>query len=221
MGKFAPAAKTLNDSSTKGVLMKVQKKPGMPPTAQPALVFVSSRTCSSDWQNVRGCLVVALFFLLVGCSSDPTTFPFLNNTHRQAYSLNEADLRKVQFYVSTEIMAQVQNPGATQAFLIPRMTPGVVTSAGPNWLKVSFRQGGADVPFVADPNQNDSRYYIASEVEGGRSFKRVSEVPGRVFIYKGTPLTLVYGADAMLLLDWDSWEKVVETRKVTGGRRVD
>ena len=201
--------------------MKFQKKSGTQSTSRLLSMFVTSRTGSNDWQNVQGCLVVALFFLLVGCSSDPTTFPFLNNTHRQSYSLNEADLRKVQFYVSTEIMAQVQNPGATQAFLIPGMTPGVVTSAGPNWIKVSFRQGGADVPFVADPNQYDSRYYIASEVEGGKSFKRVSEVPGRVFIYKGTPLTLVSGADAMLLLDWDSWEKVAATRKVTGGRVVD
>jgi hypothetical protein len=200
--------------------MTVQKKPGMRPTVKLALVFVSSGTCSSDWQNVRGCLVVALFFLLVGCSSSPTTFPFLNNTHRQAYSLSEDDLKKVQFYVSEDIMAQVQAPMATQAFLVPRLTPGVVTAAGPNWIKVSFRNGGADVPFVADPNQNDSRYYIATEVEGGRNFKRVTEVPGKVFIYKGTPLTLVYGADAMLLLDWDSWEKVAATRKATEGRVI-
>jgi hypothetical protein len=199
--------------------MKVPKKPEMYPTPQLAFVFVLSRTCSNDWQNIQG-LLVALFFLFVGCSSGPTTFPFLNNTHRQAYSLNEDDLKKVQFYVSTDVMAQVQDPMATQAFLVPRLTPGVVTAAGPNWIKVSFRKGGADVPFVADPNQNDSRYYIASEVEGGRTFKRVTEVPGRVFIYKGTPLTLVSGADAVLLLDWDSWEKVAETRKVTEGRRV-
>jgi hypothetical protein len=200
--------------------MKVQKKLGMRPTSQLAFVFVGSRTCSNDWQNAQGCLVMALFFLLVSCSSGPTTLPFLNYTHRQAYSLNEDDLKKVQFYVSTDVVAQVQDPTATQSFLVPKLTPGVVTAAGPNWIKVSFRKGGADVPFVADPNQNDSRYYIASEVEGGRSFKRVTEVPGRVFIYKGTPLTLISGADAMLLLDWDSWEKVAETRKVTEGRRV-
>ncbi len=200
--------------------MKGQKKLGMRPTPQLAFVFVGSRTCSNDWQNAQECLVVALFFFLVGCSSGPTTLPFLNYTHRQAYSLNEDDLKKVQFYVSTDVMAQVQDPMATQAFLVPRLTPGVVTAAGPNWIKVSFRKGGADVPFVADPNQNDSRYYIASEVEGGRDFKRFTEVPGRVFIYKGTPLTLISGADAMLLVDWDSWEKVAETRRVTEGRRV-
>ena len=201
--------------------MKVQKRLDMQRAPQLAFEFVGSRTCSYDWLNAQGCLVVALFFLLAGCASGPTTLPFLNNTHRQDYSLNEEDLKKVQFYVSTDIVAQVQDPMATQSFEVPRMTPGVVTAAGPNWVKVSFRKGGADVPFIADPKQNDSRYWIASEVEGGRDFKRVTEVPGKVFTYKGTPLTLVSGADAMLLLDWDSWEKVVATRKVTGGRVVD
>jgi hypothetical protein len=200
--------------------MKFQKKSETRSTPPLVFMLVTSRTCWSDWQNARGCLAAALLFLLVGCSSGPTTFPFLNNTHREEYSLNEDDLKQVQFYVSTDVMAQVQGPMATQAFLVPSLTPGVVTAAGPNWVKVSFRKGGADVPFVADPNQYDSRYYIASEVEGGRDFKRVTEVPGRVFIYKGTPLTLVYGADAMLLLDVNSWETVAERRKVTEGRRV-
>ena len=199
--------------------MKVQKKRGMRSIPQMASVCVASRICSNHRQNVRGCLVVALFFFLVGCSG-PTTLPFQNYTHRQALSLNEDDLKRVQFYVSTEVVAQVKDPTATQSFVVPMLTPGVVTAAGPNWVKVSFRQGGADVPFVADPNQNDSRYYIASEVEGGKSFKRVTEVSGRVFIYKGTQLNLVSGADAMLLVDWDSWEKVAATRKVTAGRRV-
>lgn len=106
-----------------------------------------------------------------------------------------------------------------QSFRVPRMTPGLVTAAGPNWVKVSFRKGGVDVPFVADPTQNDSRYWIASEFEN--NFKKVTEVPGRIFIYKGTPFTLVSGADAMLLIDWESWDEVVKTRTVTEGRRID
>ena len=199
--------------------MKVQKKRGIRSIPQLAGTWVASRTCSNHWQNFQGCLAVAIFFLIVGCSG-PTTLPFQNYTHRQAYSLSEDDLKKVQFYVSAEVVAQVKDPTATQSFVVPMLTPGVVTAAGPNWVKVSFRQGGADVPFVADPKLNDSRYYIASEVEGGKSFKRVTEVPGKVFIYKGTQLNLVSGADAMLLVDWDSWHKVAETRKVTEGRRV-
>lgn len=104
--------------------------------------------------------------------------------------------------------------------MVPKLTPGVVTAAGPNWLKVSFREGGADVPFVADPQQKDGRYWIASEVEGGKDFKKVIELPGRVFIYKGVRLTLASGSDAILLVDWEGWKELVETRKVTEGRRV-
>jgi hypothetical protein len=144
----------------------------------------------------------------------------MNNSHRQIYSLNEEDLKKVQFYVSTDVVAQNQDPMAPQSFLVPRLTPGVVTAAGPNWVKVSFRSGGAEVPFVADPTLNDSRYWIASEVAGSNEFRRVTAVPGMVFIYKSTPYTLVSGADAMLLVDWEEWKQLVETRAVTGGRRV-
>jgi len=200
--------------------MKVKKKLRVQQTQKIASGGGGFRTCLNDLQTVRGFMVGALFFLLAGCSSGPTTWPFLNKSHRLDYSLNEDDLKKVQFYVSTDVLAQVKDPVATQSFLVPRMTPGVVTAAGPNWIKVSFRVGGVDVPFVADPNQNDSRYWIASEIEGGKDFKRVTEVPGRVFIYKGTPLTLVSGADAILLVDLDTWQKVADTRKVTQGRRV-
>jgi hypothetical protein len=76
------------------------------------------------------------------------------------------------------------------------------------------------VPLITDPNQNDGRYWIASESEGGKEFKRVSEIPGNVFLYKDTPLRLISGAAAYLVVDWDSWKEVVETRKVTEGRRV-
>jgi hypothetical protein len=48
----------------------------------------------------------------------------------------------------------------------------------------------------------------------------LTDHPGKVFLYKGTPLNVVAGADAYLLVDWESWREVVETRKVTEGRRV-
>jgi hypothetical protein len=146
--------------------------------------------------------------------------PFQNLTHRQLYSLGESDLRKVQFYLSSDIVAQHQNAEGTKAFLVPRLTPGVVAAAGADWIKVSFREGGVDVPFVTDVKQNDGRYWIASEIEGKKDLTRVSEIPGRVFLYQGSPLNIVAGADAYLLVDWESWRQVVETRKVTEGRRV-
>jgi hypothetical protein len=98
------------------------------------------------------------------------------------------------------------------------MTPGVATGAGPNWIKVSFREGGVDIPFVTDPNQYEGRYWIATEVEGSKDFKRIAEE--KSFLYKGIRYKVVSGADAVLLFDVEAWERVVETRKVTEGRQV-
>ena len=193
----------------------------MKPTLQRAFAFVGLWIHSMGWPRVQGWFVIVLLSVFAGCSSTPRTIPFRNITHRQIYSLDEGDLKKVQFYISTDVVAQSQNAKETKSFLVPRMTPGVVTAAGPNWIKVSFREGGVDVPFITDPKQNDGRYWIASENEGSKDFKRVSEIPGNVFLYKGIFFRLVSGADAYLVVDWDSWKEVVETRKVTEGRRVD
>jgi hypothetical protein len=85
---------------------------------------------------------------------------------------------------------------------------------------VSFREGGVDVPFVTDPKQSDGRYYIATEVAGSKEFKRISDLPVRSFLYKGVQYNVASGGDAILLFDWQSWNRVVETRKTTGGRQV-
>jgi hypothetical protein len=200
--------------------MKTQKKPAIKLNLLVGLAFIKPRICSVDWRTVQGWFIVVLFSILAGCASAPRTIPFQNTTHRQVYSLDEGDLRKVQFYISTDVVAQHQDAQGTKAFLVPRMTPGVVTAAGPNWIKVSFREGGVDVPFITDLKQNDGRYWIATEIEGSKDLRRLTERPGRVFLYKGTPLNVVSGADAYLLVDWESWRQVVETRKVTEGRRV-
>jgi hypothetical protein len=171
-------------------------------------------------QRTRGWLIVVLLFLLVGCSSVPRTIGFQHNYHRQAYSFNEQDLKKLQFYISTDVVAQYQDATGTKSLLLPRLTPGVVTGAGPDWLKVSFREGGVDVPFITDLNLHDDRYWIATEVEGSKGLKKIRELPEKYFLYKGTRYRLVNGADAILLVDWEDWEKLVETRKTTEGRRT-
>jgi len=129
-------------------------------------------------------------------------------------------LEKLQFYISTDVVAQYQDATGTKSLLLTRLTPGVATDAGPNWIKVSFREGGVDVPFITDPNQYDGRYWIATEVEGSKDFKRIYELPDRFFLYKGIRYKVVSGADAILLFDLDGWKRVVETRKVTEGRQV-
>jgi hypothetical protein len=103
---------------------------------------------------------------------------------------------------------------------VPALTPVVVTGSGPNWLKVNSREGGVDVPFVTDPNHYNALYRIATEVEGSKEFKKITELPEKIFLHEGTRYQLVSGSDAFLLVDWEGWEKLAKTRRVTEGRRV-
>jgi hypothetical protein len=182
--------------------------------------FIGAGTDVTGVPRIHGWLLVALFSLLVSCSSAPP-IAFQNNSHRQLYSLNLQDLEKLQFYISRDVVAQYQDATGTKSLLVPRLTPGVATDAGPNWIKVSFREGGVDVPFITDPNQYDGRYWIATEVEGTKDLKKIAELPEKSILYKGTRYKLVSGSDAILLVDWDDWKRLVETRKVTEGRRVE
>lgn len=193
---------------------KISTDLSLSPTQRRVVAFIAS----IHGPGIHGWLIVALFSLLVGCSAAPIAFQ--NNSHRQVYSLNEEDLKKLQFYISRDVVAQYQDTTGTKSLLVPRLTPGVVTGAGPNWLKVSFKEGGVDVPFITDPNQYDGRYWIATEVEGTKDFKKIAELPEKSILYKGTRYKLVSGADAILLVDPEGWKKLVETRKVTQGRRL-
>jgi hypothetical protein len=181
--------------------------------------FIGAGTAAMVVPRIHGWLLVALFSLLVGCSSTPP-IAFQNNSHRQLYSLNLEDLEKLQFYISRDVVAQYQDATGTKSLLVPRLTPGVATGAGPNWIKVSFREGGVDVPFIADPKEYDGRYWIATEVEGSKEFKKIADLSDKTFLYKGVRYKLVSGSDAILLVDWDGWKSVVEGRKVTEGRRT-
>ena len=199
--------------------MQIQKTP--PLLGNPQLVYpcAGSWTRSMTKRGTRGLLILAVIFLLAGCSSAPPT-AFQNYSHRETYSLKLEDLEKLQFYISSDVIAQYQDAKGTESLLLERMTPGVATGAGPNWIKVSFRDGGVDIPFVTDPNQYDGRYWIATEVEGDKQFRKISELPDRFFVHKGVRYKVVSGSDALLLFDWDGWKKLVERRKVTEGRRV-
>jgi hypothetical protein len=170
-------------------------------------------------QNLSWLTMMPVIFLLVGCSSAPP-MAFQNYSHRRIHSLRLEDLQQVQFYLSSDVVARYQDASGTKSLLLPRLTPGVATSEGPNWIKVSFREGGVDVPFVTDPKQTDGRYYIATEVADSKELKRISDLPVRSFLYKGVQYNVASGGDALLLFDWQSWSRVVETRKTTDGRRV-
>src|SRR5215468_8543045 len=198
--------------------MTIQKRLTISGTPELVSASVGSWTGSIRQRSNRGFLVVAIVFFLASCSSPPIAFQ--NSSHRQTYSLNIEDLKKLQFYISTDVVAQYQDATGTRSLLLTKLTPGVATDAGPNWIKVNFREGGVDVPFIADPNQYDARYWIATEVEGSKDFKRIYDLSDRSFLYKGIRYKVVSGADAVLLFDWEGWKRVVETRKTTEGRQV-
>ena len=195
--------------------MKIQGRLVVPPVLRPVFAFATPWT-----QRTREWLILALVCLLVGCSSAPRTISFQHNYHRQDWSFNEEDLKHLQFYISTDIVARYKDAKGTKSLLVPGLTPVVVTGAGPNWLKVNFREGGVEVPFVTDPNHYNALYWIATEVEGSKEFKKITEIPERFFLHKGIRYQLVSGSDAYLLVDWEGWERLAETRKVTEGRRV-
>lgn len=200
--------------------MKNQEPQNIEPRLELVIAFVGSWTRFACGQRSRGWLIAALLCLLVGCASNPKTITFQHNYHRQDYSFNEEDLKQLQFYISTDIVARYKDATGTKSLLVPGLTPVVVTGAGPNWLKVSLREGGVDVPFITDPNHYNALYRLATEVEGSREFKKISELPEKVFLNKGIRYQLVSGSDAFLLVDWEGWERLAKSRKVTEGRRV-
>jgi hypothetical protein len=200
--------------------VKIHKTPGIDPGLELVVAFVGSSTRFVGGQRSRGGLIAAFLCLLVGCASSPKTITFQHHYHRQDLSFNEEDLKQLQFYISTNIVARYKDATGTKSLLVPGVTPVVVTGAGPNWLKVNSREGGVDVPFVTDPSHYNGFYWIATEVEGSREFKKISELPEKVFLNKGTRYQLVSGSDAFLLVDWEDWERLAKTRKVTEGRRV-
>jgi hypothetical protein len=201
--------------------MKLKGLPVLPAALQVRLAFAGSWKRAMCRKTILGWLMLISPSLLLGCSSGPMWIGFQHNYHRQVYSFNEEDLKKLQFSISTEVVAQFQDSTGTKSILIHKFTPGVVTSAGPNWLKVSFREGGVDIPFVTDLSDANDRYWLATEIEGSKDFKKVIEVPQRIFRDKGARYTVVNGADAVLLVDWEEWQKLVETRKATEGRKVE
>ena len=90
---------------------------------------------------------IALLSLLVLASCTPSYKEmFLNRTYRENLSLQDEELKTLQFYISTNVLVQYESPSGKQSLLLPEETPGVVTAVGPDWLKVSFREGGAEVP---------------------------------------------------------------------------
>jgi hypothetical protein len=117
---------------------------------------------------------------LVSCTSSYKTV-FLNQTYRANLSLEDEELKQLQFYISTNVLLQYEGPAGKQSIFLQEETPGVVTAVGPDWLKVSFRQGGADVPFVVDSQGQYDMYSVATELPGQTGFHMLKDLRHKVF----------------------------------------
>ena len=162
--------------------------------------------------------VIALLVLLSCASSYKTVF--LNRTYRQNLSLEDEELKHLQFYISTNVLVQYDGPLGKKSMLLQEETPGVVTAVGPDWLKVSFREGGADVPFVVDSQGAYDVYSVATELPGQAGFHMIKNLPQKVFYYNGTPYQVMYGDKAFLQVEEKELQKLLKKRIPTKGRRT-
>jgi hypothetical protein len=164
-------------------------------------------------------IAVISLLVLLSCASSYRGV-FLNRTHRVNLSLEDEELKSMQFYISTNVLVQYDGPSGKQSILLPQETPGVVTAVGPDWLQVSFREGGVDVPFVADLRGKYDLYYLATELPGQAGFHMIKDLPQKVFYYNGTPYQVIYGDQATLQFEGKELQKLMEKRITTRGRRT-
>jgi hypothetical protein len=164
-------------------------------------------------------IAIISLLVLLSCASSYKTV-FLNRTFRENLSLEAEELKNLQFYISTNVLLQYDGPSGKQSIFLQEETPGVVTAVGPNWLKVSFREGGADVPFVVDSQSQYDVYSVATELPGQTGFHMIKDLRQKVFYYHGTPYQVIYGDKAFLQVEEKELQKLLKKRIPTTGRRT-
>ena len=63
-------------------------------------------------------------------------------------------------------------------------------------------------------------YSLATEVEGADTIRKVADVPGNVLLHDGVPYTVVEGYDAVLMVDSDQLQELIDKRKIGAGVEV-
>jgi hypothetical protein len=166
----------------------------------------------------RGAGAILVGVLLGACVTPKE--PFTHTSHRRNYSIEDQELKEIQFYLSTEVLAKDTSKGDTAegVLIVPEEIPGVVTEVGPNWIRVSFEKGGSGVPFLAALDQKDDGYWLATEVEGQQGFHKVQELAEKILLVQGTRYKLVYGANAYLVFNRRDLDKLIERRRHLKGR---
>ncbi len=172
------------------------------------------RSCTGSWLTVFAVLFIA------ACANPKVSF--LHTRHRENLSIETPELKNLQFYISTQILARVvSTPGRgaspEDVIIVPVLTPGMATEVGPNWLRVRFSEGGSGVVFIAVVTQGDSAYWLATEIEDQQGFHKLKDLPGKILLNEGTAYELIYGDHARLLISEKDLSKLMQQRRQLEG----
>jgi hypothetical protein len=160
-----------------------------------------------------------------GCGG-PELRRFNHSFHRVNYNITDPELRELQFYTSDDVLIKVVEAGpaggapvrADRVF-VTRGTPGQVVDTGPNWLRISFSEGGTGVFFVANPADPLDDYHLGRQEPNGelRQFKQVSDTK---FVHEGTTYEVIYGERSYISVDAEHLQAIIARRKTVEGRVV-
>ncbi len=167
-----------------------------------------------------------LVLALCGCSAAPKE-RFYHRFHRLKYRLTNEEIKGLQFYLSSELLARTKSPPdvtvptASGVIIVPRDTPGVATHVGRDWIKIMFRKRGTGVVFSSgtiDPNDVYLLYSLATAVKGtDTTIRNVADVPGHILIHDGVSYTVAEGYNAFLMVDGKQLQKLIDKRKLGAG----
>lgn len=159
--------------------------------------------------------------ILAGCATPKEVF--MHRWFRENFAITDQELKTAQFYISAEILARRVTPNepATpdSVVIVPPETPGLVTEAGPEWVRVSFTPGRPGVPFVAAlKGRSDSAYWLATEVEGKPGYWPVRDLPEKILRVEGVEYQLLSGYNARLLINSKDMERLIGERRHIPGK---
>ncbi len=183
------------------------------------------RTCEVDsWNVFVALLFLALTFSAAGCAPQRVAF---TQGIRSQYALGSEELKKLQYYVSSDITLQRdfrreegeiskshklvrKEGGLLEEVVIPAGTPGIATEVGETSLAVSFEPGSSLI-FGSPPTDRDpERIYRLSA-------KRWADYYGEI-LYDGKIFYAVEGSgQAYLEVGVESLDAVEKKKKVLPG----
>ena len=159
--------------------------------------------------------------LAAGCVTRTQTF--LDTGHRANFALQDSELKGMQFYISTSVLARnkalADAPGGV--IVLQEGTKGAVTEVGPTWLRVAFTEGGEGVYFTTTESRSgDSAYWIATRDEKTGELVRIRDINPKVFRSPSGTFELVHGSEARLLVDSGDLDRVISSRSHLPGRQA-